>query len=219
MFYHHPHCAVEACEQVSEEGSATWTIRGRQYSAARCFERLYGYYSAGDVRPMVERVSGYKLVNGGSDIFFLLAMLKEKHRRYIFPGRITQLDSLTPAFTTQNSVYYVKREVLKVLLEVSISDTDEHTFSCLTSSEKIVYQRLKTKNNKILRAGWPDFLVQDNNGRCRFIEVKRNARDPLHPSQIEMHKILAELGIIVEVMYADEGKRCFTNLPESDKVA
>lgn len=68
----------------------------------------------------------------------------------------------------------------------------------LTSTEAMVKQRLEADGKKVLRRGWPDFLVVGPNG-LEFVEVKRRGQDCLNEAQVEMHATLAAHGLTVRV--------------------
>ena len=55
----------------------------------------------------------------------------------------------------------------------------------------------------VLRAGWPDCLVMERDGRFRFIEVKLRRGHGLQRSQRAMFAALHRIGIVVEVWDAD----------------
>lgn len=65
----------------------------------------------------------------------------------------------------------------------------------LTHSEHSVYRMIKTwENVKVMRDGWPDFLLQTDNGDLFAIEVKSGA-DPITLKQQQIHEALASYGI------------------------
>ena len=74
----------------------------------------------------------------------------------------------------------------------------------MTLSELSVFNFLSS-GAKVLRCGWPDFLVL-NNGVAYCVEVKAG-NDPLTDQQLEMHAALKKIGIHVFIVrdgYCDE---------------
>lgn len=76
--------------------------------------------------------------------------------------------------------------------------------------EQKVYDQLKREGWQVLTNGWPDFLAIKRKGRSlkiMCVEVKsffgNGQRENLRPNQIEIHKILKELGICVKVEYVE----------------
>jgi len=73
-------------------------------------------------------------------------------------------------------------------------------YNGMTVSELLVYKNLahpQTKN-KVLRNGWPDFLVVGN-GTIFAVEVK-NDYDPVTEAQKQIHQILESVGIPVWIV-------------------
>jgi len=70
--------------------------------------------------------------------------------------------------------------------------------------EREIYDSLRQRGWKVLRRGWPDFLVMDKGWSRGFaLEVKRNG-DKLTEEQAEMHKALARFGIMVHVVHDEK---------------
>lgn len=67
------------------------------------------------------------------------------------------------------------------------------------SIEKEIQRNLEKKGYKVLRNGWPDFLVEDSEGNVFFMEVK-NYKDRFLSSQKRMLKHLANLNFHVFVV-------------------
>lgn len=66
-------------------------------------------------------------------------------------------------------------------------------------AEREVCMALEKDGWEVIKRGWPDFLaVRD--GEIRFIEVKPDSRRKMKPQQKRVAKILARLGIEVEIL-------------------
>jgi hypothetical protein len=72
--------------------------------------------------------------------------------------------------------------------------------------ESYIRQLAEKKGYKVLRAGWPDFLLyRESDGKSVFLEVKAypktNDDQHLNKAQKEMHKVLKKLGLNVQIVY------------------
>jgi hypothetical protein len=72
-----------------------------------------------------------------------------------------------------------------------------------THSEKLVGRALQRRGYTVINRGWPDFMVIDpkwggrgSMGRAFAVEVK-GPKDQLRPAQVQMHRVLAALGVPV----------------------
>jgi len=69
----------------------------------------------------------------------------------------------------------------------------------MNENEKELHRELVKKGYKVLRNGWPDFLViPPNKGKIFAMELKYG-RDKVSPDQKKMHKALEEAGLEVRV--------------------
>lgn len=69
----------------------------------------------------------------------------------------------------------------------------------LTVEEQLTLEKLTRDGCRVLRGGWPDFLVKRPDGTIRGIEVK-TPTDSLRPLQIVMHQLLKEAGVNIEIV-------------------
>jgi len=65
--------------------------------------------------------------------------------------------------------------------------------------EKDIKKGLEERGYKVLKNGWPDFLIQDPSGQAFFIEAKADG-DTLKPNQAEMLQALASLKLNVLIV-------------------
>ena len=73
----------------------------------------------------------------------------------------------------------------------------------MNGSEKFVSEELAKKGFKVLRRGWPDFLVIDKDGKVHGVGVQ-SPPDGVSEDQIEMHYHLGKSGIPVSVVKLEQ---------------
>ena len=77
----------------------------------------------------------------------------------------------------------------------------ERILSLYSDAEHRFKQQAIDKGWKVLKNGWPDYLIYKDN-EIAFVEVK-DGSDRLRPNQIEMLKLLSKFGL-----------KCFTWRPK-----
>jgi len=65
----------------------------------------------------------------------------------------------------------------------------------VTRYEQEVIEQLETHTWRVLKRGWPDFMVLTDNGTKAFALEVKNAYDTLSRDQVEMQAILSALGV------------------------
>jgi len=68
----------------------------------------------------------------------------------------------------------------------------------MVDSEVKIKKQLESQGYNVFKAGFPDFIVQHNNGNIAFVEVKTGF-DVVRPNQKEVHSVLRKAGFNVEV--------------------
>lgn len=65
----------------------------------------------------------------------------------------------------------------------------------MNTLEEMVRQEFEAKGFTVLKKGWPDFMVIDENNNAAFTVEVKSSIDSLSPEQIRMHECLHRLGV------------------------
>ena len=66
----------------------------------------------------------------------------------------------------------------------------------MTPHERSIYEALIKRGYRVLRNGWPDFLVTNPAQTHGFALELKKGYDPVRPDQEKMHRALAKFGIL-----------------------
>jgi hypothetical protein len=70
--------------------------------------------------------------------------------------------------------------------------------------EQKVYKKAIDVGWKVFNKGWPDFLLFDPETKTAYCVEAKSINDSLREHQIELHKVLEEIGLKVVVIYENK---------------